>query len=225
MNQLRSHELDSRLTEVRLAGDLQVVQHSAELLLATAHGITDVNEIAGLHRTIDNSLVSQADALSFITSEVKNQAGQVQIEPLFETLIGMGFANPNNPSYILVADDLVAENTNFVFGMTLKSAGMSVQSVYRYREKIKDPDLLAQVTRFIARHEYGHLLGLDADTIRNQDRREGRLYKGHCANECTMQQVMNVAEAEDLTRKLADKPHAGFCEDCAAYLVSLSDNP
>jgi predicted Zn-dependent protease len=218
----RSHETHPAPSEVRLAGDLQAVNQYPELLAAAGQGIVDVNQVAGLEREINASLFSQADALSFITSEFKNQYGQVKIEPFLDNLINNGFANPNDPSYILISDDLVAEGTNFVFGITLKQSGISIQSLHRYSEAINDQHTLKEVTQLIARHEYGHLLGLDASTIRNKDRRAGKLYQGHCANECTMQQVMSVQQAVNLNARLKNKPQAGFCADCAKYLASLS---
>lgn len=73
------------------------------------------------------------------------------------------------------------------------------------------------LARHIARHEFGHLLGLDSSTIRNKDNRGG-LYEGHCANDCTMQQVMNVEQAYDRAQHLLRRPHAGFCGDCVEVL-------
>jgi predicted Zn-dependent protease len=147
----RLHETLVPPTEVRLAGDMQAVHHYPEQLAAAAQGIVDVNEVAGLERTVNAALFSQADALTFIADEFKNQRGQVRIEPFLETLISNGFAIPDRPSYLLIADDLVAEGTNFVFGVTLKSAGISIQSLHRYKESTRDKQTLELVTNLIAR--------------------------------------------------------------------------
>ncbi len=80
------------------------------------------------------------------------------------------------------------------------------------------PEQAALVTKHIARHEVGHLVGLDDDTIRKQDIRGG-IYEGHCANECTMQQVVSIPEAVSLATRLQHKANAGFCRDCTNYLA------
>ncbi len=106
---------------------------------------------------------------------------------------------------------------NFIFGATDKEIGQVVQSVYRFIEAGLSPEQVALVTKHIARHEFGHLVGLDDDTIIKQDKRGG-IYEGHCANECTMQQVMSVSETVSLATKLQHKHNAGFCSDCSGYL-------
>jgi hypothetical protein len=89
--------------------------------------------------------------------------------------------------------------------------------VARFLEAGLSADQVIAITRHVARHEFGHLVGLDSSSIRNEDRRGG-IYAGHCANECTMHQVVSVPEAAAMTAKLQHKPHAGFCPDCTNFL-------
>lgn len=203
--------------EVRLAADAAVMEHAPDLLMSAAEGIDDVLAIMGRGGTFDETLLDQAGSLTAIEDHFRLPNGQVSIESLLGVMEEHDFASPAKPAFVLVGSDLKAEGTNFVFGVTRKRSGVSLQSTRRFERGIRDRLLLRKTIRHIARHEFGHLMGLDEGSIRNRDKRGG-IYEGHCASGCTMQQVMSVSQAADHARKLSHEPHAGFCADCVSVL-------
>ncbi len=170
-----------------MATDAEILDRNPELLLAAAEGVSDVLSVMAESANFDLRLVGQGNALSEIEEHFRNPQGQVEVEGWLD-LMSHGFASPENPVFILVSRDLVAEGTNFIFGVTLKELGLSLQSTARFEQGIADQQTLRQTIRHIARHEFGHLVGLDTSTITRQDTRGG-LYTGHCVNECTMSRL------------------------------------
>ncbi len=207
-------------TEVRMAVDAEILQCNPELLAAAAEGVNDVIRLMGHSAVFSNDLVNQATALSDMEQHFLNEQGQVKSTELLWHIKDAAAAD--KPLFALVNKDLVAPGTNFIFGLTAKEWYTSIQSAFRFTEAIKDATLLSLVFRHIARHEYAHLVGLDESSIRNQDPRGARqsLFRGHCANECTMHQVLSVGETLQLAQKLMGRPHAGFCADCTGFLRS-----
>lgn len=202
------------ITEVRLAADVEVLQDYPRTIPAMASGIADVMGVARRDYDFDQTFLEQARSLTDIETTAVNPAGQVDADDFYRKLLGV--ADTDRPLFVLIGKDLRAEGTNFIFGFGLKEAGLCVQSLFRYARDTHRSELPTLV-RHIARHEFGHLLGLDKSTIKNQDQRPG-LYQGHCANDCTMQQVMTVPEAYERAQHLSSKPNAGFCGDCTDVL-------
>ncbi len=198
--------------------DLGVTSQSG-IAEAAYIGIDETIRIAGLTPKIDQSSLDHSAQLSEICTFFQMSNGQIDADKLYGTLVSNNFSSAESPAYLLISGDLKASGTNFIFGFSVKEEGLSVQSIARFKQSNRDITRPV-VTRHIARHEYGHLLGLDNETIVNQDKRGG-LYKGHCLNVCTMQQVMSVPEANNQAAQLEHKSHAGFCMDCVGTLRKL----
>ncbi len=182
-------------------------------------GINEVIYLSGNTPVHRPNFILSPEQLSELSTMNQQVNGQVSLESIYPTLVRSGYATPSNPKYLLLSKDLSTENANFVFGMSVTETGLSLQSVYRFLSlKKADQQLCA---RHIARHEYGHLMGLDSSTISSQDRRSG-LYLGHCLNECTMHQVMSVQETIKLANSLKHKKLAGFCIECASVLRDIN---
>lgn len=127
------------------------------------------------------------------------------------------------PTIILTDKDMNYENreTNFVFGVGWgDSLQLSVQSINRIIKATDDKISQSSLANYLARHEYGHMLGLNRSNYAEPDKRGG-IYKGHCgADACTMNQVTSISEIIALVEKLdgnSDKL-AGFCAGCVAKL-------
>ncbi|MCA9332603.1 hypothetical protein KDA00_01895 [Candidatus Saccharibacteria bacterium] len=201
---------------VRIAADAEVLQQNPESVTATCAGIGDVLRVSGRDYMFDQDFLSQAESLSFVEQHSSGSTGQVDADQFFMNIREL--ADAQEPLFVLLSKDLRAEGTNFIFGFGIKEAGICVQSLYRYVREVRQVELPV-IVRHIARHEFGHMLGLDGTSIRNQDTRGG-LYRGHCANDCTMQQVMTVVEANQRAQRLQTRPNAGFCSGCVEVLQS-----
>lgn len=219
---------------VYISADQVLMDHAPFLVEAAQDGIRDVAALMNSPLSIDvvGSSWSEGEygSTQYFTdrARIRDESGRHEGKILWNALRSHLATDPYRDSsphlgYMLTVGDMTALDAdnramNFVFGVTDKSIGQSVQSIYRFIESGLTMDLTKLVTRHIARHEFGHLVGLDDDTIKNQDRRGG-LYTGHCMNECTMEQVVSVSETVSLASKLAHKHNGGFCNDCAGYLA------
>lgn len=201
--------------ETGLAIDHELVQNYPELIVAAAEGINDVIGISGREGQFNGDILEQSVALSEIELQFVNERGQVEFSPLLWNL--KDAATSESPVFALISKDLVAPGTNFIFGVTSKEWNISIQSIWRFTREIQDKKLLSLVVRHIARHEFAHLKGLDADTVQHQDTRGG-IYHGHCANTCSVRQVNSIAETVKLAKQLEHRHNAGFCRDCTNYL-------
>jgi len=117
---------------------------------------------------------------------------------------------------VLVVDaDLTKEAANFLFGATCPDIG-SVLSVSRLRN-IGSVELRGKVVQRLARHEFGHVLGLVPRERRTNVEDKIGL---HCTNLCTMRQGMTLEEFGQLT---IEEERAGvvFCRECADYLRTV----
>jgi len=124
--------------------------------------------------------------------------------------------------FALVTPDIFSEDTNFVFGMTVEPWKLSVQSIARFVAATADEDLQRASIRHLAKHEFAHMRGLaDPEDFDNPQRDAGgtKLYDGHCANTCSLQQVMSVPETFQLIEVLPED-EAGFCVSCVSALIS-----
>lgn len=220
--------------EVFVTADKILMNHAEFLVDAAQAGIHDVASLMRSPMRIralgEQWAEGDYGSTEYFTNraDIHDETGRHDGQLLWNALRRDLAADPYRDSsphlgYMLISRDLTAAGSddqllNFIFGATDKEIGQTVQSVYRFLEAGLSPDQIALVTKHIARHEFGHLVGLDSDTIRNQDKRGG-IYQGHCVNECTMQQVMSVSETVSLATKLQDKDRAGFCGDCAGYLA------
>lgn len=222
-------------TQVFVTADQVLMEQAPFLVDAAQAGVQDVADLMRTPLRIQTIGHTWADgdygSTDWFTARagIQDATGRHEGKLLWNALRRDLAADPNRASsphlgYMLLGRDMTALDDdgrvlNFVFGVTDKGIGQTVQSVYRFLEAGLSVDQAEAVTRHVARHEFGHLVGLDVETIRNQDPRGG-IRLGHCANECTMHQVMSVQETVDLTARLQSKPHAGFCADCAGYLAS-----
>jgi hypothetical protein len=220
--------------EVFVTADEVLVEHAPFLVEAAQQGVQDVADLLQSPLRVSQIGDKWADgeygSTDWFTARayIRDESGQHEGQLLWNALHRDLEADPNRETaphlgYMLVGRDMTAlgpdnKVLNFIFGATDKEIGQTVQSVYRFLEAGLSSEQVALVTKHIARHEFGHLVGLDSDSIRNQDKRGG-IYEGHCANECTMQQVMSVPEAIGLATRLKDKPKAGFCNDCTGFLA------
>lgn len=218
---------------VGLFADKQMIEQYPHLVTAAQTGISDVlammqNPLATQYfgDTIDCSPFSVDELLDESTITSPDRHPQVLHYSLHNLIINCFGPTAESITYLITAKDLTTTNRdgvlyNFILGAKL--GDVNIQSINRYLEAGLSPDETAAVVRHIARHEFGHMLGLDEATIANQDGRglHSPLYAGHCANLCTMQQTASVEEASYLAQTLKDQSNAGFCLDCANYIRTL----
>lgn len=122
---------------------------------------------------------------------------------------------------VVVDADLRSRDTNFLFGATRDHIG-TVLSVHCLR-RIRRLHVRRKVLERLARHEFGHALGLVPEGRQTNVEEKIGL---HCTNVCTMRQSMCLRELEELTLEEA-RAGAIFCSECADYLrtVAASPNP
>ncbi|MCA9309371.1 hypothetical protein KC973_03270 [Candidatus Saccharibacteria bacterium] len=222
-------------SEVFVTADSVLMEHAPGIVQAAEDGITDVTSM--MHSPIRVRIIGSrwADGeygstqwfteRAGITDPSGTHSGKLLYDVIHRDLASdPALQESPHVGYMLLGQDLTAigpdgKPMNFIFGATDKEIGQSVQSIARFLEAGLDSAQLATVTRHIARHEFGHLIGLDGGSIRSQDSRGG-IYQGHCVNTCTMRQVSSVPEAVDLAESLKDAPHAGFCDDCTSVIVA-----
>jgi predicted Zn-dependent protease len=186
-------------------------------------GVMDVTNVAGLEPKFDAELLNQAESLDAILAHYTDRNDQVDADRLYAEVGSSGIARPDAPLIVFTTKDLTTHSTSFIFGFGDPDVGLSVQSVKRYMDGIRGSaaeEVRLRVVRHIARHEYGHMLGLTEKSIVNQDLRGG-VYSGHCVNECTMRQVPSVQEVVDLSARVINRPQAGFCSDCVGVLQHM----
>jgi predicted Zn-dependent protease len=208
------------MRNVILDANVALYENRPDLFDAAAAGIHDVLTVQGLNGKIVSGGPYSAEIISGIEHEVHNpERGQVDLVDFVPVLAKRTNLEASTPNFILTAQDLhYGEQTSFVFGLTLPSWQLSVQSVARFVSYVDDPGIQRRLVRHIARHEYGHMAGMnELNDYANPDRRSG-LYEGHCANLCTLRQVMCVQEVEALSLELSDRETAGFCVGCVASL-------
>ena len=220
--------------EVFITADETLMEHAPFLVEAAQEGVADVADLmqSSLRvRLIGHQWIGgDYGSTDWFTARanISDDSGSHDSQLLWNTLRRDLASDPSRETaphlgYMLIGQDLTAlgpdnRELNFIFGATDKEIGQTVQSVYRFIEAGLSPEQTVLVSKHIARHEFGHLVGLDVDTIRNQDTRGG-IYEGHCANECTMQQVVSAPETLWVATKLQHSDNAGFCEDCNDYLA------
>lgn len=208
-----------------LGSDLETRREHPEVLVAATEGIYDVIELMRRKPEFDTQLIGQEETLTEMLEAFRQRnpntgLEQINVEEFVYHLAREGALDPRQPIYLLTAKDLFEPRLNFMFGITVTGLGVSVQSHKRFEDVSRDPRWLEATARHMARHEFGHLVGLNRTTISNPDTREG-IYQDHCTNLCTMQQVMSVNETGRLIYRLEEGPNAGFCDDCVGSLAML----
>lgn len=220
-------------SEVFVTADQILMEHAPTIVKAAEDGIADVTGL--MHSPMQVRIIGSEWAHGEYGStqwfsdraRITDPTGLHQGKLLYDVIHKDLAEDPSlqeapHIGFMLLGQDLTAVGPgnkvmNFIFGATDKEIGQSVQSIARFLEAGLDADQLITVTQHIARHEFGHLIGLDESSIVNQDQRGG-IYHGHCANKCTMQQINSVKVAVDLAESLKHNHNAGFCNDCASTL-------
>ncbi len=204
------------IDRARINSSQEVLSGRRDLLEAAASGINDVLVIQGFDVPLVTDGEKAAQVISAYAAETLNhRRGQVNVTDFALDMVNnTDLGNPAVPDFILLDTDLFNERTNFVFGCTWASLGLSVQSIARVMRYTNDPGLQRLHTRHVARHEFAHLRGLNkASDYLKPDSREG-IYQGHCADTCTMRQCVTVEEAITQAKELENHELAGFCTGC-----------
>lgn len=218
---------------VFITTDEVLMEHAKPIVDSAIAGIKDVSDImqTPLRISVVGSNWAEGDygSVDWFTDRagIQDESGKHQGKLLWNRIHSNLENDPNRLSsphlgYMLLGRDMTAlgpdnKVMNYIFGATDKEIGQTVQSIFRFIEAGLTEQQIILVTKHIARHEFGHLVGLDDTTIKNQDKRGG-IYIGHCENDCTMQQVISVSESIELATKLEHSHNAGFCNDCTVYL-------
>jgi hypothetical protein len=118
---------------------------------------------------------------------------------------------------LMVNDDLNSmvdgRYINYVFGSTDPGFPYSVQSAKRMLEETPNRDLANAMYRNLLRHEVGHVFGLvnRSDAVQQLG--------GHCPNECSMRQTMDLSALRDNTLRIEISGRM-FCGDCTVEVNS-----
>lgn len=214
------------IDRVRINSSQEVLSGRIDLVEAAASGVNDVLTIQGFDVPLVSGgedtaqIISSHASATFGRQRPQVNVGDFALDMINDTQVG----NPAIPDYILLGQDLFSERTNFVFGCTWPTLGLSVQSIARVMQHTSDRGLQRLHTRHVARHEFAHLRGLyEPSDYANPDRRSG-IYQGHCADICTMRQSMTVQEAIQQAKQLESHDLAGFCVGCFRTLWSKRYN-
>lgn len=193
-----------------------------DLFDATIAGIRDVQRMQiHDHRiaTWTDKGRSQIDAL--FRRGYNARRGQIALDQVLMELdqTNVGAGNPQEAHYLVTTEDMYFGNLNFCFGVSSSAAGRSVQSLARFIRGVRRPKDQTSLARHIARHEYGHLIGMNEISDYDNPDLRGGIYEGHCANTCTIKQVISADETVRLVKGLdffgAD---AGFCASCVSRI-------
>lgn len=235
---LENGEKEPQIPLVHLIVDQELINKYGVLVDAARLGIDDVTDmmfhsptkwfdpnnpdlVIGADKTIDQLLEE---------SKIYNpnvQSNQVLFDKLYDKMSYFLDLQGNIHNFILTARDMTTYNNgerlNFALGASLDN--VTVQSLYEYIMAVgqhSDEEIIDAV-RLIARHEYGHMIGLvNKETITERGpwgEYDSIIYKGHCDNvPCTMQQINSTDEAFKLSQELLNKSDAGFCPNCANYI-------
>lgn len=219
------------IQRVGVNANSSLIYERPDLFNATIEGVSDVIRLQGNQPVIYSGTRQATEVIDEVeANSFDNNRNQIQLECMVDNLL---IANPNlaadYPEYIITDRDLYGEGLTFALGYTLSETGLSIQSIARIlavrdiNGEAASPYNQAVTVRHIARHEFGHMMGmLKPQDYSNPDLRDGLLYSGHCNNICTMKQADS---AEDMF-EIAEYIHynhlgmAGFCASCVANLRS-----
>jgi predicted Zn-dependent protease len=144
--------------------------------------------------TLDRGHGLQVDANCVLTEQIPDRLARSRINCL---------------TVVIIEADITDGDNSFLFGGSLSGFG-SILSVARLR----DSTMSEKVLRRLARHEFGHALGLIPAARSTNVQREIGL---HCTNVCTMRQAMSLQELQTLTAE-EERTRIMFCPECADYL-------
>lgn len=216
--------------EFSLGSDLETRQRHPEALIAAAEGVYDVIRLMGKDPEFNDRLIEKAEDISGLLEDFRqwneeSESHQINAEDFIHALARAGITDAGHPIYLITAKDVFIPRPklNFLFGLTIAGLGVSVQSTNRFEAASSDQWWLQESARLMGRHEFGHIVGLNENTIVNKDQRGG-LYTSHCTNICTMRQIMSVEDAYQLIGQLDGAPNAGFCNDCVDSLRILGSH-
>ena len=196
---------------------LQLRSERPDLFDATINGIHDVQNLqiqeVGVATWPDANL---APLDTIFAKHYDSYRGQIALDVVLDELDGtnIGAGNTDEKHYLVSDVDMYAGSLNFCFGVTSYAAGVSIQSMARFIQAIPRTTDQGIMARHVARHEYAHLIGMNAQSDYDAPDLRGGIYEGHCANECTIQQVMSVPESVKLVSNLDFYTDAGFCGSC-----------
>ncbi|MDB5175391.1 MAG: hypothetical protein JWM81_249 [Candidatus Saccharibacteria bacterium] len=204
---------------VRLNANASLYNERPDLFMAAAIGISDVLKLQGHTPVLTTSGPETAEAISGFEARSYNPGRQqLDLRSHLELLAASTDLAGPKTDFLVTDWDMFAEGTWYVFGVTIYEWQLSVQSVARFVRHTSDVKLQGKLMTHIARHEYAHMAGMiSPQDYSHPDRRSG-LYAGHCANVCTLQQVMMVPETLSLASKLDGHELAGFCAGCVTSL-------
>lgn len=176
-------------------------------------GIFDVLHVAGLNPVLKNISRKDSHNLSKLVEMHKNPNGNVEVANLADRLIDNNYSSPDNPGYLLIADEIEVYTRNDIGSYIVKEEGLAIQSLNRFIKTWMKTN--TEVYRHIGRHTYAHLIGLNGSS---KTEKTGHSPSGHCQNECTMQKMTSVSEALDHVDALRNRKLAGFCLQCVDAL-------
>ena len=209
---------------VRLNSNSSIFNNHPNLIHSTAQGISDVLSIQGYDPIIATGGKSTAqliDSLESLDFDITRK--QINLNQYLGRLASStNLATTEQADYLLTDLDLYSDGTNFVFGVTLADWQLSVQSIHRFTQTGGGDSMQEKLATHIARHEFAHMAGLNQPSDYTNPDRRGGLYQGHCANLCTMHQIMSSKDAIGLVHKLNGQANAGFCKSCVNTLRNKS---
>ncbi|MEI6850939.1 MAG: hypothetical protein WCK26_03155 [Candidatus Saccharibacteria bacterium] len=212
--------------EATLNANSSLLNNRKDLFFAAADGISDVIKLQGFEPVLmieDENCTAIIDHSENVSYNPYRQ--QIELQHYLSSLVDFAPNITNNrPDYILTDQDIYPEGMNMAYalGCTPDNAHLSIQSIARIVRATENPLLQYDAVRHIARHEFGHIIGMNSESdYFNPDKRPG-LYEGHCANDCTMHQVMSPEEAIEAAEYLKDYNMAGFCIGCVIKIRAKS---
>ncbi len=140
----------------------------------------------------------QIDATCVLTNQIPATLAKYQISRL---------------TVVLTEADITASGNKFLFGAEQPVGPLKVGAILSVA-RLLESAMAEQVLRRLARHEFGHALGLIPESRSTNVATEVGL---HCTNVCTMRQGMCLAEFEDLTQE-EERANVDFCGECLDYL-------
>ncbi len=129
-----------------------------------ASGIADVELVSGRQVRFNTDGISE-EITSGIGSifDRHTHGGQVVLEPVLLDLKNGGLLDLGVPVFLATARDLTSERgTNFIFGMTVESWNVSVQSIFRHMQQV----MSVPETKNLARQlQHKHNAGFCSDCV------------------------------------------------------------
>ena len=147
----------------------------------------------------DRGYGPQVDASCVLTRQIPDGLARSQVSCL---------------TVVILDQDITAGNNNYLFGLEEPLGSFKVGAVLSV-VRLRDSTMSEKLVRRLARHEFGHALGLIPEGRSVNVDKIGL----HCTNVCTMRQGMCLSGFEELTRG-EESAEVIFCPECADYLRS-----